>query len=500
MVQRLLDQPLDREHRVQRRVRVLEDRLHPLAERAELLALEACDVLAVEADHARGRVDDLEHHAGRRGLARAGFADDRDGLAARDREGRVLDRDEVLLLAADLEDLREVLDLHDVVRRRGGRPRAAVRRARRRRRRAPARTSRRPRRGIRRLVGRELAERLGPQPHRGHGGRGLHERLRVRLLRVFEDLPRRALLDDPPAVHHDDPRCPLGGEPEVVRDEHERRAELAGHALELVEDRPLHRDIERRGRLVGDQQLGVAGQPDRDESPLAHAARELVRVLLRPLRGVRKSGRGERLDHLAVDVLAGGQAVREERLGDLRADLGDRVQVRHRILRHETDRSTSDAAHHGLGSAHQVLALEQDAALRDAPVSGQQPDHRHRGRGLSRPGLAHDRERLAGREVEVHALHRVHGAVDGAELDGDVADLQQGGAGGDALGGSGHPPILPGEAPGALAGLDLYSLVTRPGRCRPPPAPAMWVPWSHGLDRSERRPRRDGRGRADGRR
>ena len=52
-VEGLGDDPLDREHRVQRRVRVLEDRLHALAELASDLALEARDILAVEADAIR---------------------------------------------------------------------------------------------------------------------------------------------------------------------------------------------------------------------------------------------------------------------------------------------------------------------------------------------------------------------------------------------------------------------------------------------------------------
>ena len=37
--------------------------------------------------------------------------------------------------------------------------------------------------------------------------------------------------------------------------------------------------VERRGRLVGDQQVRLAGQRDRDHDPLPHAARQLVRVV-----------------------------------------------------------------------------------------------------------------------------------------------------------------------------------------------------------------------------
>ena len=48
-----------------------------------------------------------------------------------------------------------------------------------------------------------------------------------------------------------------------------------------MDDLRLHGDVERRRRLVGDQQLGIAQQAHGDGDPLAHAAAELVRVLIR---------------------------------------------------------------------------------------------------------------------------------------------------------------------------------------------------------------------------
>ncbi len=47
-----------------------------------------------------------------------------------------------------------------------------------------------------------------------------------------------------------------------------------------LEDLRLDGDVERRRRLVGDQQLGLAGERHGDHHPLAHAARELVRVVV----------------------------------------------------------------------------------------------------------------------------------------------------------------------------------------------------------------------------
>ena len=50
------------------------------------------------------------------------------------------------------------------------------------------------------------------------------------------------------------------------------------------EDLRLDRHVERRGRLVGDQQRRLAGHRQRDHHALAHAARELVRILAQALR------------------------------------------------------------------------------------------------------------------------------------------------------------------------------------------------------------------------
>ena len=72
----------------------------------------------------------------------------------------------------------------------------------------------------------------------------------------------------------------LGDHAEVVGDQDHRRAELALQLDDQLEDLRLDGDVERRGRLVGDQHLGIAGERHGDHGALAHAARELVRVFL----------------------------------------------------------------------------------------------------------------------------------------------------------------------------------------------------------------------------
>ena len=63
-----------------------------------------------------------------------------------------------------------------------------------------------------------------------------------------------------------------------------------------VEDLRLHGDVERGRGLVGDEQARVADERHRDHHALAHAARELVRVLAEPALGVGDADEVEQLD------------------------------------------------------------------------------------------------------------------------------------------------------------------------------------------------------------
>src|SRR5215211_6900732 len=77
--------------RVQRRVRVLEDHLHPASERPELLLVELRDVLAVEDDPPGRRRVQPQDRAADGGLAAAGLADEPERLAAVDGQRDTVD-------------------------------------------------------------------------------------------------------------------------------------------------------------------------------------------------------------------------------------------------------------------------------------------------------------------------------------------------------------------------------------------------------------------------
>ena len=141
--------------------------------------------------------------------------------------------------------------------------------------------------------------------------------------------------------------------------------------------------------------FGRADKPDRDERALTHTARELVRVLIDPLLGVAEAclARAARLPERARR-LALGDAVGDQGLVDLEADLPHRVQVRHRVLRNEADLAAADVDEVLLLGLRRVTALEQDAPRRHRAGAGKQVDDRVRGGRLTGTGFADDRNGL----------------------------------------------------------------------------------------------------------
>ncbi len=129
------------------------------------------------------------------------------------------------------------------------------------------------------------------EPHHG-----VEQLARVGIDRRVEDLVEIAALDDQAVVHDQHPVGDLGDDAEVVGDQDRRQAAFAVEPLEQGEDLGLHGDVERRRRLVGDQDLGLERQRHRDHRPLAHPARELVRVVVDALGGVGDADRVEQLD------------------------------------------------------------------------------------------------------------------------------------------------------------------------------------------------------------
>ena len=171
----------------------------------------------------------------------------------------------------------------------------------------------------------------------------------------IDDLRCRADLDQAAAPEHGDTVGKLGGQRDVVADEHQRHAVLGHQPVDQRDDLGLDDRVERAGRLVGDQQFRSGGDRRGDRDALALAAGKLVRKGSGDAARVGQADAVEQLDGLVV-----GAARRPrprcvaDHLGDLLADRHHRVEAGAGVLEDEADVAAADAAR-GRGPANAIV-------------------------------------------------------------------------------------------------------------------------------------------------
>ena len=213
------------------------------------------------------------------------------------------------------------------------------------------------------------------------------------------------------------------GEVEVVGDEQQRQAAFAA---QLVEDRHhlrLCRDVERGGRLVGEQQRRLGEQGGGDHHTLQETAGQLVRVLPQAPFAVGHADFGQESHRPPLGLVVGHAVVGAQRLGHEVADPPHRVHVGTRVLEDDPDVVAQRPQAAALGSEH-VDALEADRALGLGPL-GEQTRDGAGGHRLAGSGLADQADCLARVELERDVVQdRAQLPFDG-QPDGQPVDLEQ---------------------------------------------------------------------------
>ena len=240
----------------------------------------------------------------------------------------------------------------------------------------------------------------------GHGG---DEAARVGVARRAEHLGRRPGLDHAAAIHHRHAVRRLGDDADIVGDEEDARALPLAEVAQQIEHLRLHRDVERRRRLVGDDEAGPAGERHGDHDALAHAAREMVRILRQPPLRLGDADGFEKLHGAGAKGRAIEVEMETQGFRDLGADGEERIERRQRILE---DRADVAPAHDGarlvaprMADGAQGAALEADRAAGD-PTRRLEAEDGRAERRLARAGLAHEAMDLARLDGEVGAVDR----------------------------------------------------------------------------------------------
>ena len=114
-------------------------------------------------------------------------------------------------------------------------------------------------------------------------------------LLVLDEVITFHSLDDTALVEHDRVLAVPGDDAEVVGDQEQGR--VVTNVLEHVQDLRLHRDVERRRRFVGDQQVRFADQGRGNHRALPHAAGHLVGPGVELALRVREPDARQHVDH-----------------------------------------------------------------------------------------------------------------------------------------------------------------------------------------------------------
>ena len=289
--QALADDLLHRHARAEAAIGVLEHHLHLLAPWAHLLMVERVQGLTLEANAAAG-VEQAQDRLAQGGLAGTGLADNPQGFAALHAEADAVHRAQVGLgpeqPATEGELHAQVI--HFQYRLTG-------------------------------LAAQHIARGLGVQ-----------QQAAVGMLRCGEQGLAVSLLDDFPGTHHADPLGDTAHQVEVMADQQQRHAQALLQGLEQQQDLALHRHVQRRGGLVGNQQFGLAGQGHGDHHPLALAAGQLMGVGLEPFLGFLDAHQFQQFEDARLRRLAAQALVQQQGFADLLFDAVQRVQGGHRLL------------------------------------------------------------------------------------------------------------------------------------------------------------------------
>ena len=110
-------------------------------------------------------------------------------------------------------------------------------------------------------------------------GHSMKKAASIRMRRGLKYLALGAELHQASGIHYCDAVRDLRNYGEIMRDEKHGQAEFRAQLSEQFEDLRLNGDVERRGGLVGNQQLGTVHDGHGDHYPLPHAAGKLVRII-----------------------------------------------------------------------------------------------------------------------------------------------------------------------------------------------------------------------------
>jgi len=264
---------------------------------------------------------------------------------------------------------------------------------------------------------------------------GTQKRLGVWVQRMVEQRVHVGLFNDASQVHHEDTLRHLRDEAQVVGDEENRHAEFVLKVEHQFENLRSGGDVQRGRRLVGDEEIRIAGQRQRDHRPLAHSAAQLVGIAMDGARRIGHAHLPQHSDGLLQRLLFGDRLVQANRFDDLLSNRVDGVEGRLRLLKDQRHFQATDETQHGIlwierGQFHRLRptayrAVVENLSGHDASRRRHDAQDRPRHDGLAATALTYQAQRLAAMQCEAGPVHRAHHPFDSREMDVQVFDFEQ---------------------------------------------------------------------------
>ena len=217
------------------------------------------------------------------------------------------------------------------------------------------------------------------------------------------------------AIHHSHVIGHLGDNAQVMGDEQDGGAVLLFKLVHQLQYLRLDGHVQRRGGLVRDQQLGLAGQRHGDHHALPHAAGQLMGILLGHGLGVGYLDVLQHLDHLFPGLIFIHALMDHEGLGHLLFHREHRVQAGHGLLENHRNIVAADLIHIGAAQLGQLPPVKHDAAGFNVAVAVQQLQDAHGGHALARARFTHNAQGTAGFHAVAHAVHGLYGTALGGK-------------------------------------------------------------------------------------
>ncbi|VTR69900.1 putative peptide transport system ATP-binding protein [Desulfosarcina cetonica] len=255
-------------------------------------------------------------------------------------------------------------------------------------------------------------------------GQGLDQTLGVGMAWIRHDAVRGSGFDDFAGIHDGHLFRHLGDHPQVVGDQDQAGSLGFAQLLQKIHDFGLDGDVQGRGGFVGDDDRRIGEQGDGDDDALAHAARELVRILGQALFRRRNLDFSQFLQCDGFGLGAREAAMGQEGFHHLGADGQHRVEGHHGVLKDHADAVSPDITHLLGGERGEIPVVEHHASPRDKARFADQVDDGESGDRFAGPAFAHQPHAFALIEAEADAVDGGQVAEAQAELDFQVDDFQ----------------------------------------------------------------------------